>query len=218
MKARKYLFTILIVELIFSLFATTSLVDAQTQSLEELKQDLNSDNWQKRHNAAIELGSRKDPAAIQPLIEALSTEEKYAVRERIIEALGLIKDSSAVPTIINSLLNDEHEFVRQVAANALGYMLDTRAIEPLKQALNDSSDLVRQSAKKALEKFGYEDSETPEPTTLEQTTPESTEPEPTEPTTTSEAPFVTTEVAIIVAVVVAVVIGIVAYWALKKQK
>jgi hypothetical protein len=41
------------------------------------------------------------------------------------------------------------------------------------------------------------------------------EPEPTEPT---EAPLITTEVAIIVAVVIAVVIGIVAYWALRKRK
>jgi len=41
------------------------------------------------------------------------------------------------------------------------------------------------------------------------------EPEPTEP---SEAPFISTEVAIIAAVVVVAVIGIVAYWALKKRK
>jgi len=41
------------------------------------------------------------------------------------------------------------------------------------------------------------------------------EPEPTEPT---EAPFITTEIAIIIAVVVVAVIGIVAYWALRKRK
>jgi outer membrane protein assembly factor BamB len=41
------------------------------------------------------------------------------------------------------------------------------------------------------------------------------EPEPTEPT---EAPFITTEIAIILAVVVVAVIGIVAYWQLRKRK
>ena len=55
----------------------------------------------------------------------------------------------------------------------------------------------------------------PESTTPEPTTPEPTEPEPTEPT---EAPFITTEIAIIAAIAVACVIGIVSYWALKKRK
>jgi hypothetical protein len=41
------------------------------------------------------------------------------------------------------------------------------------------------------------------------------EPEPTEPT---EAPFITTEMAIIIAVVVVAVIGIAAYWVLRKRK
>ena len=56
---------------------------------------------------------------------------------------------------------------------------------------------------------------TPEPTTPEPTTPEPTEPEPTEP---AEAPFITTEIAILAAVAVACVIGVVSYWALKKRK
>ena len=61
---------------------------------------------------------------------------------------------------------------------------------------------------------------TPEPTTPEPTTPESTTPEPTEPepTEATEAPFITTEIAILVAVAVACVIGIVSFWALKKRK
>jgi hypothetical protein len=55
----------------------------------------------------------------------------------------------------------------------------------------------------------------PEPTEPEPTEPEPTEPEPTEPT---EAPFITTEIAIIAAVVIAVILGIAAYWALRKRK
>jgi len=60
----------------------------------------------------------------------------------------------------------------------------------------------------------------PEPTEPEPTEPEPTEPEPTEPEPTepAEAPFITTEVAIIVAVAVVAVIGIVAYWVLRKRK
>ena len=55
----------------------------------------------------------------------------------------------------------------------------------------------------------------PEPTEPEPTEPEPTEPEPTEPT---EAPLITTEIAIIAAVVIAIIIGIVAFWVLRKRK
>jgi len=55
----------------------------------------------------------------------------------------------------------------------------------------------------------------PEPTEPEPTEPEPTEPEPTEPT---EAPFITTEIAIIAAVVIASIIGIAAFWFLRKRK
>jgi len=55
----------------------------------------------------------------------------------------------------------------------------------------------------------------PEPTEPEPTTPEPTEPEPTDAT---EAPFITTEIAIIAAVAVASVVGIVSFWALRKRK
>jgi len=56
---------------------------------------------------------------------------------------------------------------------------------------------------------------TPEPTTPEPTTPEPTEPEPTEP---AEAPFITTEIAILAVVAVACVIGVVSFWKLRKRK
>jgi len=55
----------------------------------------------------------------------------------------------------------------------------------------------------------------PVPTEPTPTEPEPTEPEPTEP---AEAPFITTEIAIIIAVVVVAVVGIVAYWVLRKRK
>jgi len=55
----------------------------------------------------------------------------------------------------------------------------------------------------------------PEPTEPEPTEPEPAEPEPTEPT---EAPLITTEVAIIAAVVIASIIGIISFWKLRKQR
>jgi len=60
----------------------------------------------------------------------------------------------------------------------------------------------------------------PEPTELGPTEPEPTEPEPTEPEPTepAEAPFITTEVAIIAAVIIASIIGIASFWALRKRK
>jgi hypothetical protein len=57
----------------------------------------------------------------------------------------------------------------------------------------------------------------PEVTAEEPAAPEEpTAPESTEPT--AEAPFITTEAAIMVAVAVAVVIGVAAYWQLRKRK
>jgi len=60
----------------------------------------------------------------------------------------------------------------------------------------------------------------PEPTEPTPTEPEPTEPEPTEPEPTepAEAPFITTEVAIIAAVVIASIIGTVSFWKLRKQR
>jgi hypothetical protein len=66
---------------------------------------------------------------------------------------------------------------------------------------------------------------TTQPTEATSTASELVAPEPTaaaptvpEPTASSEAPFITTEIAILVAVAVAVVIGIVSYWTLRKHK
>jgi len=61
---------------------------------------------------------------------------------------------------------------------------------------------------------------TPEPTEPESTTPEPTTPEPTtpEPTEPAEAPFITTEIAILAVVAVACVIGVVSFWKLRKRK
>ncbi len=50
------------------------------------------------------------------------------------------------------------------------------------------------------------------------TQPESTAPEPIESTKTTELPFITTEIAILVAVAIACVIGVINFWALRKQK
>jgi outer membrane protein assembly factor BamB len=55
----------------------------------------------------------------------------------------------------------------------------------------------------------------PEPTETEPAEPEPTEPEPTEP---AEAPFITTEVAILAAVVIAIVIGAVSIYMLRRRK
>ena len=55
----------------------------------------------------------------------------------------------------------------------------------------------------------------PEPTEPEPTTPEPTTPEPTEPT---QAPLITTEIAIVAVVAVACTIGVVSYWVLRRRK
>lgn len=66
----------------------------------------NSDDWQKRAEAARKLGLLKDPRASNLLWRAIKSEKEYMVVNRIIEAMGRIGDAKVTLSIIN-ILNDE---------------------------------------------------------------------------------------------------------------
>jgi HEAT repeat protein len=94
-----------------------------------------------RHWAASLLGDLGDPAAVQPLIEALDDEAEVA--RWAANALGKLNDARAVEPLIRALRHGE-QGVREYAATALGCLGDRRATGPLSEALvQDASWYVR---------------------------------------------------------------------------
>lgn len=68
-----------------------------------IRQLFNSEDWQKRAEAAKKLGLLKDPRASNLLWRAIKSEKEYMVINRIIEAMGRIGDAKITLSIINIL-------------------------------------------------------------------------------------------------------------------
>jgi HEAT repeat protein len=102
--------------LIFSL-SVFPVVHAETDQVERLIQNLNSEYRDLRLSAVWTLRKVKDPRALEALINALKHEDLH-VREKAAEALGEIKDPKAIEPLI-SVLKDKGETVPEIAAKAL---------------------------------------------------------------------------------------------------
>jgi HEAT repeat protein len=92
-------------------------VHAETDQVERLIQNLNSEYRDLRMSAIWTLGKVKDPRAAEALINALRHKDPL-MREKAAEALGETKDMKAVEPLIAVLKNDE-ETCREIAAKAL---------------------------------------------------------------------------------------------------
>ena len=68
-----------------------------------IKQLFHADDWQKRAEAARELGLMRDGRAVNLLCRALRSEKDMMVQNRIIEAMGRIGDGRATMRIIEKL-------------------------------------------------------------------------------------------------------------------
>lgn len=108
---------IISVSLIFHLFLS-SVVYSQSDQVERLIQNLNSEYRDLRMSAVWTLRKVKDPRALEALISALKHKDSR-VREKAAEALGEIKDPRAIEPLI-SVLKEEEETNREIAAKALG--------------------------------------------------------------------------------------------------
>ena len=135
-----------------------------------------------RERAAEALGEIGDPAAVGPLIDALTDPSETIqylaakslgdlndpraadpliaklksadkwVRRAAVTALGLMGVKKAVDPII-PLLGDPKHDVRAFAAWSLGQLGDPRAIGPLRELLADTHEDVRKEALAAIEKL-----------------------------------------------------------------
>jgi HEAT repeat protein len=106
----------------------------QTEGVNQLINKLNDPDWNVRAYAAQELGSLKDPQAVEPLIVKLKDD---FIQVRVAMSLGEIKDPRAVEPLI-AALKDNNFLAKGSAVSALGEIGDPRAVEPLIAALKDS--------------------------------------------------------------------------------
>jgi HEAT repeat protein len=121
-----------------------------------IKQLFHDDDWQKRADAARELGIMKEGRSVNLLCRALRTEEDHLVINRIIEALGKIGDGRATLRIIEKLkeeLNvseiDKYRIIYII--EALKKIKDKRALEYIGPFLSYSDEEVKNLAQEAFD-------------------------------------------------------------------
>ena len=118
-----------------------------------------------RREAVYSIGETRQPSAVQPLVELLTTEKEASVRAAAVGALGQIGDESAVPALTHVLSGlsankkskkREDDFTMRSAAQALGEIRSRAGVEPLIAALtNETNSLeVRRAAAEALGSIG----------------------------------------------------------------
>ena len=139
---------------------------------EELKKDLESEDYGTRRYAAEELGRLKAREAVPELIQLLQ-DPNWDVRKAAASALGDVGAEEAVPPLL-PLLKDTDWFVRETVAIALGKIGDKSAAVALRECLQDEVYSVQKAANSALRKLKVDiekvDSVSPEPVTAGQET------------------------------------------------
>jgi len=114
------------------------------------------EDWQKRADAARELGIMKEGRSVNLLCRALRSEEDHLVVNKIIEALGRIGDGRATLRIIEKLkdeLNtseiDRYRIIYII--EALKEIKDKRALEYIGPFLSYSDEEVKKLAQETFD-------------------------------------------------------------------
>ncbi len=108
---------------------------------------LQDEDWAIREEAALALGTFRDPRAVGPLVSLLRDADR-AVREAAIGALTAIGEPS-VPAL-GLCLSEPRLTVQEAASAALAAIADERVLAPLLAALRNRDWIVRMHAAKAL--------------------------------------------------------------------
>ena len=123
--------------------------------VETLIEQLHSEDWTTRCDAARLLGQSRDPRALDALLPDLNDSD-WRVRRNAAQALGALRDKRAVEPLIQAL-KDRTMTVRQRAIVALGRIKDPQALHALLEVLlegkresYDASKAIRKFGKKAL--------------------------------------------------------------------
>ncbi|MFX0028144.1 MAG: HEAT repeat domain-containing protein [Candidatus Hermodarchaeota archaeon] len=121
-----------------------------------IKQLFHDTDWQKRADAARELGIMKEGRSVNLLCRALRSEEDHMVINKIIESLGRIGDGRATLRIIEKLKDEfnssEPDRFRIIyILEALTKIKDKRALEYIGPFLDSSDDEIKSIAKDAFD-------------------------------------------------------------------
>jgi HEAT repeat protein len=108
---------------------------------------LTDEDWAIREEAAMALGTFRDPRAVGPLIGLLRDADR-AVRQAAIDALTAIGEPS-VP-VLGLCLSDPQAGVQEAASSVLAVIADERVLLPLIDALGNRDWIVRMHAAKGL--------------------------------------------------------------------
>ena len=114
-----------------------------------------------RAAAASALGDLLKPEAVEPLSQALATDQSAKVRQASAAALGALGNGAGVSSLEQALAGEAEDDVRASAADALGDLLSPSSLPPLFEGrANDPSPKVRGACSGALGRFsqaGLED-------------------------------------------------------------
>jgi HEAT repeat protein len=119
------------------------MVDTVAEQIAALKDE----DWAIREEAAVALGTYRDPRAVVPLVSLLRDTDR-AVREAAIGALTAIGEHS-VP-VLGLCLSDPQLGVQEAASSVLASIADERVLAPLITSLVNRDWIVRMHAAKAL--------------------------------------------------------------------
>jgi HEAT repeat protein len=134
-------------------------------SIERWTGELKSPDPEIRQAAIAKLGDSNDPAAVEPLLEALDDKVWY-IQGSAAQALTRLYVQSAevraegaerLTTPIAKLLKSKEAGVRKTVVAALGYMGVPESLPLLTGALDDKSESVRMTAAEALGRLGNPD-------------------------------------------------------------
>lgn len=121
-----------------------------------IKQLFHKSDWQKRAEAARQLGLLADGRSINLLCRALKSEKDYVVINKIIEALGRIGDGRATLRIIEKL-NEEQEKL-EIDKYRIIYILesltrikDKRALKHVSRFLDYPDDEIQKLAQNTFD-------------------------------------------------------------------
>jgi len=121
-----------------------------------IHQLFHEEDWQKRAEAAREIGLMKDGRATNLLCRALEKETEHDVVNRIIEALGRIGDRKATMRIIDKLKEELDKFEGDkyrliYLIESLKNLKDKRALPYLSPFLNSPDDKLKKLAIEAFD-------------------------------------------------------------------
>jgi len=117
-----------------------------------LLRKLKSSDASTRRDAAEDLGRKRDPSAVEPLIAALADRDE-GVRRAAAKALGQIGDKRAVAPIL-ARFPTEDKYTQQDFADALGALKDARAMPALFAALKTQDEFGKKHMSDALAAIG----------------------------------------------------------------